>query len=336
MVQPNRCFVLGNLVVMTVKYSQADWLVPAFNEHLVVEILDWRHGEMVSVPPAGFCCMFLTNSWFGHNHLKSYKLPSWHTGIIVCMFLYCSKNLRVFLYWRLFWICSTVLFYLVFQINQTFFALMDNCACNFKSNNVFCEWNTRSVVSIFEVLHETNGIKWWYVTDRRGSFEEWQVLKFYLFAMFKESPLICRIFACEIYVIRSSCKQSCNECFFFFFQEFFVKLTLLSSLQFSKMSKTSETCFLSSEGEVITCRDCGEIFKDRVSLHKHQLFSCNNSRTDFGQHHNISNDEVNRYVAQLKYFASMTISLLINGNTELFLMDTIFSFTLFMLEGKLF
>ncbi|XP_052820851.1 histone-lysine N-methyltransferase MECOM-like isoform X1 [Mya arenaria] len=33
--------------------------------------------------------------------------------------------------------------------------------------------------------------------------------------------------------------------------------------------------------DTISCRDCGEVFQDRISLHKHQLFSCNNSRSEF-------------------------------------------------------
>lgn len=47
------------------------------------------------------------------------------------------------------------------------------------------------------------------------------------------------------------------------------------------------------EGEAtLPCGECGEIFKDPMSLHKHQLFSCNNSRSDFGQTQNLSGDDV--------------------------------------------
>ncbi|XP_060596563.1 histone-lysine N-methyltransferase PRDM16-like isoform X2 [Ruditapes philippinarum] len=47
-----------------------------------------------------------------------------------------------------------------------------------------------------------------------------------------------------------------------------------------------------SEGETtIPCGECGEIFKDPMSLHKHQLFSCNNSRSDYGHGQDLSGDD---------------------------------------------
>ncbi|XP_052228622.1 histone-lysine N-methyltransferase PRDM16-like isoform X2 [Dreissena polymorpha] len=38
------------------------------------------------------------------------------------------------------------------------------------------------------------------------------------------------------------------------------------------------------DADIISCRDCGEVFKDRTSYHKHQLFSCNNTRSEYGHY----------------------------------------------------
>ncbi|KAL4221797.1 hypothetical protein ACF0H5_020050 [Mactra antiquata] len=48
----------------------------------------------------------------------------------------------------------------------------------------------------------------------------------------------------------------------------------------------------SEDNETVPCGECGEIFKDRISLHKHQLFSCNNSRSDYGHSQTLSGDDL--------------------------------------------
>lgn len=56
------------------------------------------------------------------------------------------------------------------------------------------------------------------------------------------------------------------------------------------------------DSETRSCGECGEIFKDVSALHKHQLFSCNNSRSD-GVCQNLSGDESKSMDGQLSPMA---------------------------------
>ena len=164
-------------------------------------------------------------------------------------------------------------------------------------NNVFTQRNTRSLASIFENVHEGDGLLWWYVLTLnilQLIFKIWfdcSLISFVLFEVFSIVYVsICIGTTKIIEKINIYISMLLMWIFLIQFVVYLVYKKATNSYNHRHMTFLTNRLSLFSEGEVITCRDCGEIFKDRVTLHKHQLFSCNNSATDFGQHQGLLSD----------------------------------------------